>query len=398
MPAAARPRDVFVIAGEASGDQLGAAFMRAARQKFGADGVRFRGVGGDAMAAEGLASQFPMHDLSVMGFSAVAARLPLILRRLRETADALRTAPPDLLLTIDSPDFSLRVAKRLRRAAPAVPIVHWVCPSVWAWRPWRARRMRPHVDRILCLLPFEPAALARLGGPEGVYVGHPLLERLGELRPAPDDALCRNDAARPEVLLLPGSRRSELAHLLPVFADVAARLATTQPAIRFTLPTLPHLAERVAAAVASWPVKPAIVVGETEKHAAFRRARAALAASGTVSLELGLSGVPTVIAYQVGPIEAAIARRLIIVSHAGLPSLILGEEAMPEFIQQRCRADLIAPALADLVGETRARSAQLAALARLGSAMQRGHNARSPSAAAVEAVADLLGPDVAQRR
>jgi lipid-A-disaccharide synthase len=217
-----RPFRLAIIAGEASGDALATRFLVALRARLGERPLELMGVGGESLIAQGLVPLFPQADIAVMGFGPVIARLPLLLRRMSDAAKGVAAFAPDLLLTIDSPDFSLRVAKKVRARAPAVPIVHWVCPSVWAWRSGRARRMAPHVDRILALLPFEPAALARLHGPSTVYVGHPLMERLADLRPNGDEAARRADSERPEILILPGSRRSEIHHLMPAFGQAVA--------------------------------------------------------------------------------------------------------------------------------------------------------------------------------
>ncbi len=299
-----RPFRLAIIAGEASGDALALRFVASLRERLGERELVMAGVGGQGLIDVGLSPLFPQADIAVMGFGPVVARLPLLLRRMEDAARGVAAFAPDLLLTIDAPDFSLRVAKKLRRRAPSIPIVHWVCPSVWAWRSGRAKRMAPHVDRILALLPFEPAALARLHGPETVYVGHPLMERLGEMRPNAIEAAQRADADNPLVLILPGSRRSEINHLLPVFGEAIARVASALPGARFVLPAVPHLAALIGDMTAQWPVPPEIVMGEAAKLAAFRSARGALAASGTVTLELALAQVPTVAAYRGASWEA----------------------------------------------------------------------------------------------
>ena len=386
MTAARRPIRVAILAGEASGDQLGASLARALTERFGRD-VELFGVAGPAMRAEGVATFFEQSDLAVMGLGPVIRRLPLLLRRIRETAQRLIEAPPDLLVTVDAPDFTKRVAKRVHAKRPELPIIHWVCPSVWAWRPGRARAMAPYIDRVLCLLPFEPAVLARLGGPDGVFVGHPLVESAERIRPANDEeraARARREA--PELLLLPGSRASEIRRLLPVFLEA---LRTPELAgARVTLPTLPAIESLVRATVAASGVAVSVVVGDAAKAAAFRRARVALAASGTVTLELALAGVPMVAAYRVANWEAAIARRLVKVPSAILPNLVLGENVVPEFIQEAATAPALAAELAGLLGETPARARQVAAFTRLDAVLRPA--AGSPSDAAAEAVISLL--------
>lgn len=379
---------LFIVAGEASGDALGTRFVAQLRRELGERPLELGGVGGAALIAEGLVSAFPQEDIAVMGFGPVVARLPLLLRRMSDAARAAAAFEPDLMLTIDAPDFSLRVARKLRKLKPSVPIAHWVCPSVWAWRQGRARRMRPHVDRILALLPFEPAALARLGGPETVYVGHPLIERLQELRPGPDDAKSRADAQAPLILVLPGSRRSEIRHLAPAFAETVAAVAATMPRARFVLPAVPHLLAVITELVAGWPVKPEIVSGETAKLAAFRQARAALAASGTVTLELALAQVPTVAAYRGAGWEAALARRLVKLPSVILPNLIIGESLVPEFIQDEAAPAALAQALLAVIPEGPARQRQLDGFAAVERDMRSA--GPSPAANAVEAALALL--------
>ena len=383
-----RPFRLFIVAGEASGDALGARFVARLRAVLGERSLELSGIGGEALVGEGLHSVFPQEDIAVMGFGPVVARLPLLLRRMSDAARAAAAFKPDLLLTIDAPDFSLRVAKKLRRLAPSVPIAHWVCPSVWAWRQGRAKRMKPHVDRILALLPFEPAALKRLGGPETVYVGHPLIERLPDYRPGPDEAARRDDAEAPTILVLPGSRRSEITHLLPAFGQAVALIAEKLPQARFVLPAVPRLVEAIAQLTAGWPARPEIVTGEAAKLAAFREARAALAASGTVTLELALSQVPTVAAYRGAGWEAVLARRLIKLPSVILPNLIIGESVVPEFIQDEASPQALAEALLAALAEGPARQRQLDGFATVEQNMRSA--GPSPAANAVNAALALV--------
>ncbi|NJL09147.1 MAG: lipid-A-disaccharide synthase, partial [Methylacidiphilales bacterium] len=264
------PLDVFIAAGEASGDQLGCRLMAALRAKTGG-AIAFRGVGGPAMTGQGLESLFPMSDIALVGFIAVARQLRRALRRIEETARAIIDNPPDVLVLIDSPDFCHRVARRVRKRLPKLPIVVYVSPTVWAWRPGRARAMAKWCDHILALLPFEPDTHRQLGGPPCSYVGHPLIERLAELRPGPDEAR-RRAADPPLIVVLPGSRRAELHHLLPVFGETLGLLQQRIGAFEPVLPTLSHLKAQVEAGVGDWPVKPRIVDSEAGKLAAFRNA------------------------------------------------------------------------------------------------------------------------------
>jgi lipid-A-disaccharide synthase len=387
---APKPLDVFLVAGEASGDALGAPLMLALSKQL--DGkVRFRGVGGSGMKAAGLDALFPMEDLTAMGFNQVLAKLSLILRRLRETAAAIVEEPPDLLILIDSPDFNHRLAKRVRRALAKLPIVKYVSPTIWAWRPGRARAMRPNFDHVLALFPFEPEAHARLGGPPCTYVGHPLLERLDELRRSSGECA----EGKPSlVLVMPGSRRTEIQRLMPVFREVVAKIGEMRGAeVEFLLPTLPELGSEIATAVAGWRVKPRIVMTEPEKFAAFRHARAALAASGTVTLELALAQVPTVAAYRVSALEAPIARRVIKSASTILPNLILHENVVPEFHQENCTPAKLIAALEPLLDDGPARKLQLQAFSRLEEVMVIGKERPSERAArvAIEAFEQKTG-------
>lgn len=363
--AAAAPR-LYLVAAEESGDALGAALVQALRARTGGR-LALAGVGSHAMAAAGIVSPFPVDDLSIIGLDAIPRRLPTILRRIRQTADAIVAAKPDALVIIDSPDFTHRVARRVRRRAPSIPILDYVSPSVWAWRPWRAPAMRRYVDCVLAILPFEPAEHRRLRGPPCVYVGHPLTERLAELRPGPGD-LARRRAAPPLLLVLPGSRASEIHRLLGIFGDAVALLADRAGPLELVLPTLPHLAAAVGAATADWRVRPRVVVEPAQKWAAFRTARAALAASGTATLELALAGVPTVAAYRVSRLEEITLRTLVGLRGAGSPdlvrsvilaNLVIGAKVVPEFLQGDCTADKLAGALKPLLADTVQRRRQL---------------------------------------
>jgi lipid-A-disaccharide synthase len=312
------------------------------------------------MHGEGLASIFPLGDVAVMGFSAVLARLPLLMRRIGEAVSTIVAAKPDALVIIDSPDFTHRVARRVRARLPRLPVIDYVSPTVWAWRPGRARAMRRYVDHVLALLPFEPEAHRRLGGPACTYVGHPLSQRLGDFTPTAEDLAARAGSP-PTMLVLPGSRRTEIRRLLPVFGEAVAALASERP-VELVLPAVAWLADEISARTRQWAIVPKIVVGEEAKLAAFRRARLALAASGTVALELALAMVPTVGAYKVGTLEVRILRALVTAPLILMPNLILGEMAMPELIQEACTGEALADALRPLFDDTPERRAQLAAL------------------------------------
>lgn len=375
-------RKIFLIATEESGDRLGSALIKVLRQRLG-DGVQFEGVGGRTMAREGLETLFPIEELSIVGFAAVMQQLPKILRLIRETADAVTESAPDALVIIDSPDFTHRVARRVRAKNPAIPVVDYVSPSVWAWRPGRARAMLGYVDHVLGLLPFEPEEYRKLKGPPCSYVGHPLIEQLPSLRPNPDEQQ-RRDSEPPVLLVLPGSRRSEIRHHLGLFGAALGRLQAEGRAFELMLPTMPHLEATVREGVATWPVKPQIVVGETERRAAFRIARAALAKSGTVTLELALSGIPMVTAYRVGAMEAFILRRAIQVSSVILANLVIGKDVIPEFLQEDCTPEKLAAALPEVLTDTPMRKQQVEAFAQLDTIMSTGN--KSPSVLAADIV------------
>jgi lipid-A-disaccharide synthase len=313
--------------------------------------------------------------------------LPSLMARIRETAGAIVAARPDGLVIIDSPDFTHRVARRVRKALPTLPIVDYVSPSVWAWRPGRAKAMRAYVDCVLALLPFEPDAYRRLNGPACVYVGHPLIERLDALRPSPDEAR-RRAAEPPVIVVLPGSRRSEIRRLMKDFGGALSVLREQIGNFLPVLPTLPHIKPEVGAMASAWPVAPKIVLGEDAKFAAFRAGRAGLAASGTATLELALAGVPMVGAYKVSLIEDQL-KYLIKAPSILLPNLILGERAIPEFLQRECTPAGLGAALAALVKEGPERRAQVEALSRLDRFMRLADDG-APSVQAARAVLDTI--------
>jgi len=379
-------RRIFLIATEESGDRLGASLMKVLRERLG-DAVAFEGVGGQAMAREGLASLFPIERLSIMGFAAVVKQLPMLLRYIRETADAVTQAKPDVLVIIDSPDFTHRVARRVRARDPDIPIVNYVSPSVWAWRPGRARAMCAYVDHVLALLPFEPEEYRKLRGPPCSYVGHPLTEQIGSLRPGPDEQQ-RRDAAPPVLLVLPGSRRSEVRHHMAVFGQALGLLRAQNVPFELLLPTMPHLVEAVREGAASWPVQPTIVLGEQEKRAAFRIAHAALAKSGTVTLELALSGVPMITAYRTGAVEAWILLNAIKVKSVILANLVVGENVVPEFLQADCTPENLSGALCEVLADSPMRRRQLEAFAGIDDIMSTGN--QPPSARAADIVLSAM--------
>jgi lipid-A-disaccharide synthase len=372
-------RRIFLVATEESGDRLGAGLMKVLRQRLG-DAVQFEGVGGRAMTREGLSPLFPIEELSIMGFSAVVKQLPKILRLIRQTVEAVIATSPDILVIIDSPDFTHRVARRVRARDSSIPIIDYVSPTVWAWRPGRARAMLRYIDHVLALLPFEPEAYQRLRGPPCSYIGHPLTEQLASLRPNAEE-LKRRDTEPPVLLVLAGSRRSEIRHHLDVFGEALAKLRGGGTEFELILPTMAHLETMVRDGVKNWQVVPKIVVGETEKRATFRVARGALAKSGTVTLELALSGIPMVTAYRVGSVEAFILRRAIRVSSVILANLVIGKDVIPEYLQENCTPENLARALGEVISDSPQRRQQVEAFATLDAKMSTGNTQPSVRAA-----------------
>jgi lipid-A-disaccharide synthase len=378
---------IFLVAGEESGDRLGAALIAAIRRRN--PDARFSGVGGTQMTALGVTSLFPLGELAIIGFVQIIMGLPKIVRRIRDTADAVVAAKPDVLVIIDSPEFTHRVARRVRARAPQIPIIDYVCPSVWAWRSGRARAMKRYIDRVLALLPFEPKVMRELDGPPCIYVGHPLIEQLNDLRPSAEEAR-RRRSDPPLLLVLPGSRGGEIHRMENVFGAAVALTATRASALEVVVPAVPWLANDVRAAVAAWRVPARVVVDADEKHAAYRTARAALVKSGTSTLELALAGVPMVTAYKVPLIEEAVARTLIKIDTIILANLVLGtERPVPEFIQSACTAEALATALVPLLTDTPERRQQIEAFGRLDEIMGIGNGVPSDRAAAV--VLDCAG-------
>ena len=375
--------DVFLVAGEESGDRLGAALMRALRERTRGQ-VRFVGVGGREMAAEGVASLYPIADLPIIGFSAIPRRLPKILRLMRLTVKAVVAKRPHVLVVIDSPGFTQRIARRVRAADPTIAIVQYVSPSVWAWRPGRARAMRAYIDHVLALLPFEPAVHQRLGGPPCTYVGHPLVEQVRNLRPNLEEAR-RRLAASPVLLVLPGSRAGEIERLLGVFSDAVALVRDRLGSLEVVVATVPHLVDPIRTAMARWPLRARIVVESADKQAAFRTATVALAKSGTVTLELALAGVPMIAAYKVTALEYLAVGRGILkrLPSIILTNLLLGENVVPELLQHNCTAEKLAAALLPLFGDTPERRRQVEAFSRLDAIMEIGSSVPAMRAADV---------------
>ncbi len=351
---------IFLVAGEPSGDRLGAALMAGLREL--SPGVEFAGVAGPLMQAQGMGSLFPMEELSIMGIAEVLPKYRHLKRRIREVAEAVISSDAGALVTIDSPDFGLRVAALVKSARPGLRTIHYVAPSVWAWRPGRAAKMARHVDHVLALLPFEPPYMTA-AGMTCDFVGHPVVAEA--LATDAERADFAGDG--PLVLALPGSRKGEVARLAPVLGDVLARLQHHHPALRVALPTVPGVADLVREVAAGWAVRPRIIEDAGQKRGAFAMADVAIAASGTVSLELAANACPMVIAYDMNPLTLWLMRRAALVDTVTLVNLVSDTRVVPEFIGNRCRADLIAPAVEAVLADPSAQDAAMRlTMARLG--------------------------------
>jgi lipid-A-disaccharide synthase len=383
-----KPLKCFLVAGEHSGDALGAKLIRGLRHRHEGP-IEFAGVGGDEMAHEGFSSIFPLEDVAVMGPMSILPKLPRIMRRVYQTVDAAIAFAPDIVIIIDSPEFTHPIAKRIRKRAPQVPIIDYVSPSVWAWRPGRAKKMRPYVDHVLALLPFEPEAHERLGGPPCSYVGHPLIEKLDAITNADSATLAsalKLDPARPVLLVLPGSRTSEVEHLIDVFGEAVARVSGAIGPIEVVIPAVRHVREKIIEKTAEWTPRPHIIDSD-QKYAAMRLARVALAASGTVTLELALAQTPAVVAYKVDKVMANL-RFLLKVPSVVLANLVIGKNVYPEFLQDDCTAEHLAGALQPLFKDSPERATQVAGLALVPEKMLLA--ASSPSEAAADVVLSVL--------
>ncbi|OSQ38081.1 lipid-A-disaccharide synthase [Thalassospira mesophila] len=376
----------MLVAGEASGDQLGGRLMAAIKRK--ADNVRFIGVGGPRMTGEGMTSLFSMNEMSVMGLAEIVPHIPRLLRRIGETAALALRERPDVVVTIDAPDFSFRVGKKL--AGHGIPLVHYVAPSVWAWRPGRARKIAKFLDHLLALLPFEPPYFEK-EGLSTTFIGHSAVEE----RHGGDAVRFRArhglQATQKVISILPGSRHSEVTRLLPVFADVVSRLHQNHPDYVFVVPTVSKVEQAVQQAVATWPAKAIVVTSDQDRHDAFSASHAALAASGTVSLELGIVGVPHIIGYRLSAASAWIARRLLKVDTVTIINLVLGRKLVPEYLQEECRPDRLYQAMTAIIADGAQRDAQKAGFDEATTLLGFGQTPPSDKAASVVLELALAG-------
>jgi len=370
---------VYLVAGEASGDVLGARLLAALRAREPA--LDFAGIGGDRLAEQGLASLFPMRELALMGLIEVLPNVLRLARRLDQTVADITARRPAVVVTIDSPGFTLRLAQRIRPLG--IPVVHYVAPQIWAWRPGRVAKIKAAVDHVLCLLPFEPVIFEAAGIPAS-FVGHPVLESGVD---AGDGARFRvahglaPDA--PLLVVMPGSRRMEVKRLLPVFGEALRLLAPRVPNLAVALPVSAVVADQVRAGTRDWPGRTILVTELAEKHDAFAAAQAGLIKSGTSSLEMAVAGVPHLVAYKVNPITAAIVRRLVRVPFASLVNLLADRAVVPEYLQQAATPEALAEGLAGLLLDPAPAAAQRAGFADMLAKLRPAEGLPSAAAAAV---------------
>ena len=376
-----KPLRVAIVSGEESGDILGADLISSLHQVSGRQ-LELFGIGGPHLAAEGLQSLFDPHEIALMGFSAIISKLPRLLYLIQTTANSIVSAQPDVLIIVDSPDFTHRVARKVKQKLPNMPVVNYVCPSVWAWRQSRAREMRSYVDHVLAVLPFEPAAMQALGGPSTTYVGHRLVADAMVMK-AVENQRVRDDQRFREsrhLLLLPGSRRGEIRRSLPVMKQVVQGLVERVVGLQVTLPTLAHLEAEVQEAVKDWPLVPKITIDHQGKMEAFGVADAALAASGTVTLETVLCGVPTVSFYKTDFIASAIMPYLYKAWSASLPNLIVDDVLVPESYNQQATPGRLMRQVEQLLKGGPVREAQVQGFKALRARMQTDEPAGMKSA------------------
>lgn len=353
-----RPLKIAIVSGEESGDLLGFDLVNAIAQQSGRP-VELVGLGGRHLQSLGMKSLFNPQDIALMGLSAVVRDLPRLIWRIGTTAKAIADAKPDCLITIDSPAFSMRVAKKVRKLDPSIPIIKYVCPSVWAWGPWRAKQMRDYIDQVLCILPFEIDVLKKLDGPQGIYVGHRLVndaQLLAARRSQKDRSPDISDEKL--LLILPGSRRAEVKGLLKLFGSTVSILHDRGLKFKIAMPTVPSVENLVREGTKDWPVRPQISTDQDKKTEFFSKADAALAASGTVLLELALARVPMISCYVTDPL-VRMASRLVTTWTAALPNLIADQVVVEEYIDEFIRPGLLARELETLASPSEKRHWQL---------------------------------------
>lgn len=355
-----RPLRIAIVAGEESGDQLGAELLASLRAQYDGE-LEIAGVGGALMREEGLNSLFPLSEIAVMGFSAVLAQLPKIIRLAYQLIDHIVAFKPDILVIIDSPDFTHPVAKRVRHKLPKLPVIDYVSPSVWAWRSGRARKMTRYIDHVLGILPFEPEAYKRLAGPTCTYVGHPLVDKIAAIK---GQVTSVKAIGTKRLLVMPGSRTGEVTRLLGPFGEAVSILKDALPDLQVEIPAVVHLKQHIQQETSDWAIQPEIVTGEEAKFEAFAKADVALVASGTATLELALWGIPMVVGYKLDPIAKRL-KWLGNVSSIVLPNLILEQNIVPEFIDEDCAGLALSETVLPLLEQNQDYSAQIEAFKKL---------------------------------
>ncbi len=377
---------IFIVSGEASGDNLAGRLMDALKRETGGR-IRFAGVGGPESERQGLTSLFPMNDLSVMGLAEVLPHLPRLIRRLNETTAAARRLKPDAVVTVDSPGFCLRLAHHLRGSG--IPVIHYVAPQLWAWGPFRARKLQKRLDHIMALLPFEVPFFAQYGIPCS-FVGHPALDAGVERGDGPAFRKRHGlPAEAPLLAVLPGSRAGEVRRMLPVFGEAVLRLKEKYPDLRIVIPVVHSVDQLVKDITQAWPLDEVLIIDMAERYDAFAAANAALAKSGTVTLELALANVPMVVGYRVSPTSAFLVRRMgVSVEHASLVNLLAGRQVVPECLQEECTPERLADAVSKILSSEQARAQQLQAFKEVVQGL--GERTPSPSERAAKIVLDIV--------
>jgi len=378
---------IFIVSGEASGDNLAGQLMGALKRKTGGR-VRFAGVGGAQSESQGLTSLFPMSDLSVMGLAEILPHLPRLIRRLGETTAAIGRLKPDAVVTVDSPGFCLRLAHHLRGSG--IPIIHYVAPQLWAWGPFRARKLKKRVDHIMALLPFEVPFFEKYGI-SCTYVGHPTVDAGVERGDGPAFRLRHGIGPDTPVLcVLPGSRAGEVRRILPIFGRALLLLKEKYPDLRIAIPVVDAVTSLVEDITRDWPVPEILIIDMAERFDAFAAADAAMAKSGTVTLELALAKVPMVVAYRISPTSAFLVRRMgISVEHASLVNLLAGRQVVPERLQEDCTPENLAASVDEILASEQVRAGQLQAFEEVVNAL--GDRTPPPSERAAMVVLDIVG-------
>jgi lipid-A-disaccharide synthase len=378
---------IFIVSGETSGDNLAGRLMAALKRKTGGR-IRFAGIGGPQSESEGLASLFPMSELSVMGLAEVLPHLPRLIGRINETSDAVLRLKPDAVVTVDSPGFCLRLAHHLRGSG--VPVIHYVAPQLWAWGPFRARKLKRRVDHIMALLPFEVPFFEKYGIP-CTYVGHPAIGAGAEHGDGQAFRLRHGIAPdAPLLCVLPGSRAGEVRRMLPIFGEALLLLKENRPDLRAVIPVVDSVAQIVRDITRDWPLPAVLAIDMAERYDAFAAADAAMAKSGTVTLELALANVPMVVAYRISPVSAFLVRRMgISVEHASLVNLLAGRQVVPECLQEECTPENLASTIDEILGSEQVRVKQREAFKDVKKAL--GDRNPPPSERAAKVVLEIIG-------